>query len=215
MNLAPMFCSLRHSVFKAVVVAAVLAMAAPSHAQAIAQLRDFITNAKSATGDFQQSQVRRGGRTETSSGTFSFSRPGKFRWDIRKPYEQLVVADGQKTWFYDKDLKQVTIRKTGSAIGATPAALLFGNSDFEKEFTVTEQVSKGGFDWLEAVPKSKESTIEKIVIGFQGGLPQSLEIRDSFGQTALVVLTNVKRNQPIDPGQFAFSSPPGVDVIEQ
>jgi outer membrane lipoprotein carrier protein len=192
-----------------------LVLALPSYAGALAQLRDFIGNAKTATGEFTQSQVRRGGRTDTSTGSFSFARPGKFRWEIRKPYEQLVVADGQKTWFFDKDLKQVTIRKTGTAIGATPAALLFGNADFEKEFSVTELPAKGGLEWLEAVPKSKESTIEKMIIGFQGGVPQSIEIRDSFGQTALVALKNIQRNPPIDPAAFAFATPAGVDVIEQ
>ncbi len=199
----------------AAVLSSAVFMASVSYAGALDQLRDFVSNAKTATGQFEQNQIRRGGRTETSNGNFSFSRPGKFRWEIIKPYEQLVVADGQKVWFYDKDLKQVTIRKTGNAIGATPAALLFGSSDFEKEFTVTEKPSKGGLDWLEAVPKSKESTIEKVIIGFQNGMPQSFEIRDSFGQTALVYLKNIERNPKIETGVFIFNTPAGVDTIEQ
>jgi outer membrane lipoprotein carrier protein len=191
------------------------AVSTSANAGALAQLREFIGTAKTASGQFDQSQVRRGGRTESSSGQFSFARPGQFRWEIIKPYEQLVVADGQKTWFYDKDLKQVTIRKTGNAIGATPAALLFGNADFEKEFTVTEMPTRAGMEFLDAIPKNKESTIERVIIGFQNGLPLSIEVRDSFGQTVLVSLKNMQRNAKLDPGQFAFSPPSGVDVIEQ
>ena len=51
---------------------------------------------------------------QVSSGTFAFARPGKFRWSYDKPYEQLLVGDGDKLWIYDPDLNQVVGR--GSSI---------------------------------------------------------------------------------------------------
>lgn len=184
-------------------------------ANPVAYLKEFASSTQSATGEFQQTQMRSGGRPELSTGVFSFSRPGKFRWDIRKPFEQLLVADGNKAWFYDKDLNQVTVRKVGTALGATPAAILFGSSELEKDFNLSAAPSRQGLEWADAVPKSKEAGFEKISIGFLGVTPVTLEIRDSFGQTVTLTLRNLQRNVPIAANQFQFVAPKGADVIEQ
>ncbi len=199
----------------ALVFSAGLAFTGQAQAGAVEQLREFAANTKSASGEFQQSQVKRGGRPEVTTGAFSFSRPGKFRWDIKKPYEQLLVADGERSWFYDKDLNQVTIRKTGAAIGSTPAAILFGSSQLDKDFELTETAPRQGLEWLDAIPKNKEAGFEKISIGFVGGIPAVLEIKDSFGQLVTVTLRNVLRNQALNEATFKFTLPKDADVVEQ
>ncbi len=205
---------LNQIVFSTALVATI-AWSSVANAGAIEQLREFSTATKSATGEFQQSQVKRGGKTEVTTGAFSFSRPGKFRWDIKKPYEQLMVADGEKAWFFDKDLNQVTVRKTGAAIGATPAAILFGSAQLDKDFELTEAASRQGLEWLDAIPKSKDAGFEKISIGFAGGMPAVLEIKDSFGQLVTVTLRNVQRNPALNDATFKFVPPKGADVVEQ
>jgi outer membrane lipoprotein carrier protein len=206
--------NLKHFALPAVLVTTLLC-ANQASAGAIEQLREFSTSTKSATGEFQQSQVKRGGKAEVTVGAFSFSRPGKFRWDIKKPYEQLMVADGEKAWFFDKDLNQVTVRKTGAAIGATPAAILFGSAQLDKDFDLTEAAARQGLEWLDAIPKSKDAGFEKISIGFAGGLPTVLEIKDSFGQLVIVTLRNVQRNPALNDTTFKFVPPKGADVVEQ
>ena len=47
-------------------------------------------------------------------------RIGKLRWEIQKPYPQLMVGDGERFWIYDQELAQVTVKKMGQAIGSTP-----------------------------------------------------------------------------------------------
>ncbi len=42
-----------------------------------------------------------------------FARPGKFIWTYQKPYEQVLQADGDQLYIYDKDLNQVTVKQTG------------------------------------------------------------------------------------------------------
>ena len=59
------------------------------------------------------------------------ARPGKFRWQIEQPYSQLLVGDGEKVWMHDPELRQVTVRKVGAALGGSPAALLAGERDSE------------------------------------------------------------------------------------
>ena len=203
---------------RAAVAAAVLAAAAlplSAGAAAIDQLREFATATKSARGQFTQQQVRGNGRpAEASSGTFAFSRPGRFRWEVVQPYEQLIVTDGERLNFYDKDLKQVTVRKVGDAISATPAAILFGSNDLDASFVLKEAGGADGLEWLEAVPKQKDSGFEKIRIGFRGGLPEAMEVRDAFGQTTRFAFSRIERNPALDAGLFRFVPPKGVDVVQ-
>jgi outer membrane lipoprotein carrier protein len=212
MNLSHIFSAARLSVLFVIVLALCPSLAAAS---AIEQLRSFATGTTSARGEFLQQQVRANGRPgEASSGTFAFTRPGRFRWEVLKPFEQLVVTDGERVHFYDKDLKQVTVRKVTDAVGATPAAILFGANDLEINFTIKDLGVSEGVEWLEAVPRSKESGFDRIRIGFRTGLPIAMEVLDSFGQTTRFVFRAIDRNPKLDAGLFRFTAPPGVDVVQ-
>jgi len=213
---------LRHPALRAVLRSAALAVAlaavsvpGTAAAAAIEQLREFASGTKAARGSFSQQQVRASGRSgENVSGTFAFSRPGRFRWEVALPYEQLIVTDGERLHFYDKDLKQVTVRRVGDAIAATPAAILFGSNDLDASFVLKEAGSADGLEWLEAVPKQKDSGFDRIRIGFRGGLPEAMEVRDAFGQTTRFAFRSIERNPSLDPAMFRFTPPRGVDVVQ-
>lgn len=196
-------------------LAPLLALPLPAFAAGIDQLREFANATRSARGEFTQQQVLGSGRSgPTASGSFAFSRPGKFRWDVQKPFEQLIITDGERVHFYDKDLRQVTVRKVGEAVGATPAAILFGSNDLETNFVVKDGGTADGLEWLDAQPRSKESGFDRIRIGFRAGLPESMEVRDAFGQTTRFTFRAIERNPALDPGLFRFTAPKGVDIVQ-
>jgi outer membrane lipoprotein carrier protein len=187
----------------------------PAAAAAIEQLREFAAGTKAARGEFTQQAVRTNGRPgEVSTGSFAFQRPGRFRWEVLRPYEQLIVTDGDRLHFYDKDLRQVTVRKIGDSLAATPAAILFGSNDLDAAFSLKEAGAADGLEWLEALPRNKESGFESIRIGFRGGLPEAMEVRDAFGQTTRFAFKAIERNPALDPAMFRFTAPKGVDVVQ-
>lgn len=203
-------------------VAAILTGMSPGSVEAAAldQFKSFVASTKSAKGEFKQSLMKtdRSGEAKPSAestGSFMFARPGKFIWKYEKPYEQLLQADGEKLYIYDKDLNQVTVRALGNALGSSPAAILFGSNDLETNFTLKEAGTKDGLEWLEATPKSKDTTFERIGIGLRDGVPQAMELRDSFGQVSLLKFDKFERNPPMPSGNFRFSPPKGADVFEQ
>src|SRR5919206_5099027 len=99
-----------------------------ARADAVDTLKDFVAQVKTGHAAFTQTVTSPdGAKKKNSSGTFDFARPNRFRFAYAKPFEQLIVADGQKVWVYDADLNQVTARKLTQALGATPAALLAGS----------------------------------------------------------------------------------------
>jgi outer membrane lipoprotein carrier protein len=127
----------------------------------------------------------------------------------------VLQADGEKLYIYDKDLNQVTIRKLGNALGSSPAAILFGSNDLEKNFTLKEAGARDGMEWLQATPKSRDTTFDFILIGMRDGVPQAMELRDSFGQTTLLSFTRFEKNPALAESQFKFNVPKGADVFQQ
>jgi outer membrane lipoprotein carrier protein len=185
-----------------------------AHAGGLEQLQAFVDGAKSGRATFKQAVSARGGRPpQESSGHFSFSRPGKFRWKYEKPFDQLIVGDGRKLWIHDRDLNQVIVRDMGTALGQTPAALLSGDNTLEKNFTLVAAGNDGALDWVDATPKAPDSGFTKLRIGFRDNLPRSMQITDSFGQTTQLTFVTFERNPSLDPNEFRFVVPKGADVV--
>lgn len=177
-------------------------------------LRSFIASTATAQGEFNQKVYDRKRKlTQEASGTLAFQRPGKFRWTYAKPYAQLIVGDGAKVWVYDEDLNQVTVRRLDRALGSTPAALLAGSNDFERAFKLSDHGQKDGLEWVEAVPREKESNFETIRMGFGFSGLEVMELVDSFGQSTVLKFTALRRNPKLDAALFTFVPPKGADVI--
>ena len=185
-----------------------------AEAAAVEKLHRFLDTMKTLRADFAQIVVAKNGKkSQQSSGVMMISRPGKFRWQIDKPYSQLLVGDGEKVWIYDQDLRQVTVKKVDAAIGSTPAALLVGGKTLEKNFTLREIGARDGLEWLEAIPKTADSGFEKIQIGFSGNDVKAMELFDNFGQMTSLYFNNIDRNPQLAASLFSFKPPAGVDVL--
>lgn len=185
-----------------------------AHAGGIDRLKGFIAGARTAEADFTQTVTDRAGRvSQQASGKMAFARPGKFRWDYSAPYEQVIVSDGVKLWLYDKDLEQVSVKSLADAIAGTPAALLAGDNAIEKYFTLKDAPDADGLEWLEATPKNRDTTFERIRMGFRGDALVQMDLFDFFGQRTTLKLARLVRNPAIPAARFAFTPPKGADVI--
>ncbi len=202
----------------AIALFACLAMPANAQATALEALREFVRSTRAGKTTFTQVVVGKSGKNSNpASGSFQFQRPGKFRWVYDKPYEQWIVGDGERLWIYDRDLNQVTVRKLDAALGQSPAAILAGNDDLERNFEVKEAGLRDGLQWLVAVPKSKDTTFEAVRIGFriEGGVAvlSAMELQDTFGQTSVLLFGKMERNPGLAADAFRFTPPKGADVI--
>ena len=197
-----------------VVVAFALAASPVANATGLAQLKAFVEGTKSGRTAFRQSVVAKGAREpQVSTGTFTFSRPGRFRWAYEKPFEQLIVGDGAKLWIYDRDLNQVIAHKQDAALGASPAALLSGDNAFDRNFDVVDAGGSDGLEFVDATPRAPESGVARVRIGFRDNLPRTMELRDTFGNVTTLTFESFERNVRLDPAQFAFVPPKGADVV--
>ena len=194
-----------------------LLIALPARAGSIEKLHAFIEQTRSAKANFSQEVIDSNGSVQQqASGTVQFQRPGKFRWTYDKPYEQVIVGDGESVWLYDVDLQQVTVRAMDQALGATPAALLAG-ANVEKDFELKAQPSVQGLDWVQATPriKGEAASFQSLRVGFKGKALSAIELVDNFGQRSLLTFGDVATNVAPPADAFRFTPPKGVEVLRQ
>jgi outer membrane lipoprotein carrier protein len=193
-----------------------LLVPALSFAASVDDLKNLLNQTSTAKARFAQAVLDRNNKTlQQATGTMEFSRPGRFRWEYNKPYEQTIVGDGSRLWIYDKDLNQVTVRKLDRALGASPAALLAGSNEIEKNYTLKSAGGDGGLDWLEAIPRAQDTAFERIRLGFGKGGLEAMELKDQFGQTTVIRFADLERNVKIAPDAFRFTPPKGAAVISE
>ena len=202
---------------KAALTLALLLSATSAQAGAVDALRDFSREAKSGRANFTQVVTSPdGAKKKSSSGSFEFARPNRFRFAYTKPFEQLIVGDGQKVWLYDADLQQASVRPMDKALGATPAALLAG-ATLEKDFELRALPPGQGLEWVQATPREKDdnANLQSLRIGFKGKTLAAIELVDGFGQRSLLTFSELVTNLPLAGDTFRFVPPKGVEVLTQ
>lgn len=208
---------------KTIVATLVAVFALAAQASGLDSLENFVKSARSGRADFTQvvtgpARDGQAARSKTSTGTFEFARPNRFRFNYRKPFEQTIVADGQTLWLHDADLNQVTARKQSQVLGSTPAALIASAPDLaslRKDFNLEPAGEKDGIQWVQATPKAKDGQLHSMKAGFRGNELAALEIQDSFGQRSVLTFTKMELNVAVSPEHFQFKPPQGADVVKQ
>ncbi len=177
-------------------------------------VNDFVNDVITLQGRFEQSLLDpAGGVVDRSSGTLEIERPGRFRWSYVEPYEQELVADGLNIWSYDVDLAQVTVKPQVEALANTPALLLGGGDDALAQFRFAGSSVEKGTTWVRMLPLDTSSGFVRMELGFTGGELSRMVFFDNLEQTTLVALYDVKTNEPIDEGRFAFALPDDADLV--
>jgi outer membrane lipoprotein carrier protein len=182
---------------------------------AIQRLQAFFATQGAIRGEFEQT-VPSGAfsQPEKSHGTLVMQRPGKFRWDYRAPYEQVILADGQYLWIYDLDLEQVIVKNLDEALGSTPAVLLSGGSSLEARFSIEEIAGEGaGVQWVRLVPREAEPDFQELRLGFGPRHLAAMELVDGFGQLTRLDFSRMEEGVKVPEETFHFIPPEGVDVV--
>jgi len=200
-----------------------LMLALSANASGLDALESFVKNARTGRAAFTQvvtapAKVGQAARSKTSTGSFEFSRPNRFRFDYVKPFAQTIVADGQTLWLFDADLNQATARSQAAVLGSTPAALIASAADLkalQADFALTPAPDKDGLQWVVATPKGKDGALQSVRVGMKGSELAVLEILDSFGQRSVMTFSDMQLNGAIEAAVFQFKPPAGADIVRQ
>lgn len=202
----------------ATAVATLLALAIPVQALADAgsELSKRLQGMKTLQAEFTQTSQLSGGRnSEVVVGSLAAQKPGLFRWEVRQPYQQLIVSDGKDVRVHDPDLQQMTIKPLGQELGQTPALLFSGDvRALEKQFSI-QQKAVGELTEFVLTPKAKDSVFANVSLQFKGSLPFAMNLHDSMGQKTHIEFNKPRLNAPVAASQFRFVPPAGTDIIRE
>ncbi|KAA9131928.1 outer membrane lipoprotein chaperone LolA [Marinihelvus fidelis] len=178
------------------------------------QLRVFGDGLDALTARFEQAVTGPDGElVDHGSGTVSVRRPDLFRWSYEGEFPELIIADGENVWLYDEALEQVTVRPQSALAADSPLMLLTNPDDIDAQFTVTELGTIDGAMLLELSTRGGDAEFDRVLIGFAENRPVSMVMEDAFGMRTEIRFGEVQRNPELEPGQFAFTPPDGVDVV--
>lgn len=185
-----------------------------AHAGGAERLTDFFEKTSSMRAQFEQVVTdNRGQKVQEVSGTMQLLRPGKFRWDYDRPYQQEIVGDGARIWLFDPELNQVTVRNMSQAIGSSPAALLAGSKEVERNFTLENFKSADKLDWVTAKSKDQDSGFDQVKLGFGKSGLEKMELQDSYGNLTSIRFSKLETNPKLDQQTFMFKPPAGADIV--
>lgn len=186
---------------------------APPPADGAAALERFLDGVDSFRAEFEE-EVRDADQrlVETSIGTVSLKRPGRFRWNYSTPYELLVLSDGERLWMYDAELAQATVTALDEN-ATSPAMLLSGDGSFDEGFEVRETFVLDGRPWVRLTPRVPDGEFREVSIRFDAGLPDVVEFVNALNETTRITFSDVEVNPALDDRLFEFRRPRGVDVI--
>lgn len=192
----------------------------PLSAQAVdaaQRLADILGAQRTMQADFEQTvHGSNGVVTQSARGTMQVARPQLFRWEVREPFEQLIIADGKQVWVYDPDLMQAVVRPFDSQLADTPALLFGGDARrIGERFVVTipEETAKG--IRFELKPRAENALFESLRVTFIDNRLREMSLLDGLGQRTRIQFGNVSLNGAIPDSRFRFEPPAGTDVIRE
>jgi outer membrane lipoprotein carrier protein len=155
------------------------------------------------------------------SGTMAFKRPGRMRWEYQNPENKLFVTDGEKSYFYVPEDRQVIVSHTpGGAMGlaeGSPFAVMMGETRLLDAFEVKNSDSgpQVGGEVLLLIPHRPQEDFEEaeIEVRPEDGQVMRVSLLDSQGNRTEFLFDEIRENRGLLDSMFRFSVPSGVDIL--
>jgi outer membrane lipoprotein carrier protein len=176
-------------------------------------LSDLRDGLNSLQAEFMQYELTQDGRVEEeNSGTVWMQAPDYFKWHYQKPFEQLIVADGQQVWVYDEDLQQVTVKSQKNNLN--PIYVIINEELSTRYYDITYDGKKESLDWVKLTPKEDSNEVKYVMLGIKDKQLHNIHVNNQLGQTLVFEFSELKRNPDLEEDTFQFTPPEGVDVVE-
>ena len=193
----------------------------PTADEVVSEIQDFYEGTSDYRADFKQVYKNKlYNETKKSSGKVYIKRPGKMRWEYKKPNEKLFVSDGKTLWVWEKEANQVYKQDLQNSDLPIAIAFLMGQGnlaeDFDYELVENAKAAKKGLIVLELVPKKPTTHYKKLLfmVDDSSYMVKRTIIIDQTGNTNSMRFEKVKTNQGIKSSKFKFKMPKGASLVE-
>ncbi|WP_162300041.1 outer membrane lipoprotein chaperone LolA [Kineobactrum sediminis] len=188
-----------------------LLLATPLRAEPVDELLAALDNISQLQGEFRQRQYSQGDVLESeSSGRFRLLRPGYFAWEITAPDSQLIIANAEYLWHFDRDLETVTRRPLADSEAMTPLQVLGGNDAALRRNYAVGQDAEGRFV---LTPHTTDAGFRRLILELDGRLIRGMEVLDNLNQRVLIDFEALDPDSPLTAADFEFMPPPDADLF--
>jgi outer membrane lipoprotein carrier protein len=204
------------------IVGGLPAMAEESVDEVIRKLQAQYDQTQDFSATFTQETISKSiGAPAIMNGKVYIKKPGMMRLDYTDPKKWQIISDGQTSWLYFPDDKQVRIYKTAEAFENLPFLdFLFGKGKITDDFTASfgeleKDQAKDSYLIILA-PKDKESTIDRVLILVSRDeyLIKQLNTYDVIGTVIRIAFKDISLNSGLKDTMFHFIVPPGVETFK-
>lgn len=170
---------------------------------------------QSFSADFVQAFSSRG-ISVTERGRVLMKRPGLMRWEYVSPERKLFITDGEKTYFYLEEEKQLLVSNFAIEESNSPLLFFLGRGDIRSRFAASLLNGEEGV-FVKLVPITPDPEIKELILEVDdsANMIRRIVVRDPVGQQNEYVLTNMHKNVRISNEQFKIKVPADVEIIEQ
>jgi outer membrane lipoprotein carrier protein len=202
--------------------------ATPSAALAeLEKLEKVYAQAGRVEADFRQEVYQAAlARTKVSSGSITLSKPNLVKWETLQPERSVLVSDGRRVHYYSpdargKDKGQVIVRPPRELEQQPIFRILTGRTPFQKEFALEGSHGEAGADTasppskrLVLVPKAPMGDLERLELSISDKyLILEMILHNKSGNRTKFTLQNQRLGDRLPPAVFAFTPPPGTEVL--
>jgi outer membrane lipoprotein carrier protein len=197
---------------------------APEVKALVDRMQAFYESTQDFTADFKQDYFYKlSKRTQTSTGTVVFAKPGLMRWEYLKPSLRTFVLAGVKVYMHDPEAKLLTVASLGTSKLSASVTFLFGQGRLADEFAITQKAcDRCSGTLLQLDPLVLDPRFTRIFLEVDPKTAQVLKstVVDPDGSENAISFLNLKTNTmaafdggagSVDP-RFKLTPPPGTQV---
>ncbi len=188
--------------------------------QAVRDVQAFYDKSSTFKSEFQQKfWVKAYNQEKSSHGRVTFAKPGKMDWVYDDPKDNRVVSDGSIIKVYEAANKQMYEQPVDKS--QYPAALSFLTGtgrlvdSFDFQLVSGDEMKFPGGYVLIGAPKQASAAYSKVLFYVDAGTSQvrRVIIIDGQGNRNRFDFVTPRVNDPVTPGQFTFTPPPGTSIV--
>ena len=174
-------------------------------------------HAQSLRLDFSETYSVARRPTQIDRGVLFLRKPGKMRWDYAAPAGKVFLSDGKNVFLYTPGNNRLQKSKLKESEDLrAPLAFLLGKLNFWKEFRSFSSRPEGDSTWVTATPNSDQAAYTQV----EFLIAPTSEIRrvKITGQDRSLLdftFSNEQLNAPVTASMFAFTPPPGTEIVEE
>ena len=183
--------------------------------QVLDRLQRHYHDTNSFTAKFNEEIATVGAPKKNRTGTVSFRKPGRMRWEFDDPEKQTIVSDGETLYSYDPDLNQVVetpLKQALKSSSATSFLLGIGNINRDFKAAFAHPATPTGLVDLILDAKSGGYVIQ-VGLDPKGYNLMTLTLTDQLGDVTRIDFSDIHDNVELSDSTFAFKTPAGADVV--